>query len=304
MFVSLIRIIKFAFQNFFRNFWLSLITITILVLTLFSINILVLMNFLAATAIESVQEKIDVSVYFYPEVEEESVQNVRSYLVGLSQVKDVKYISEAEALEKFSNIHEDNESIITSLEELEENPLGATLVIKTHSPEDYPFVLETLDNPEFTSFIQDKNFDDHKEIISRIDSITDRVRNFGVILSGVFVMIAVLIVANTIRVAIYTHREEIGIMKLVGASNWFVRMPFLLEGVIYAFLATLAIVAIVYPVSLVIEPYVSGFFETESVGMIEYLNANFIWIFVSQFLALTILNIISTGFSLGRYLKV
>jgi len=304
MFVSIIRIIKFAFQNFFRNFWLSIITVTILVLTLFSINILVLMNFLATTAISSVQEKIDVSVYFYPETSEESVQNVRSYLVSLSQVKDVRYISEAEALENFRETHGENDSIITSLEELEKNPLGATLVIKTHNPEDYPFVLETLDNPEFTSFIQDKNYDDHKEIIGRIDNITDRVRNFGIILSGVFIMIAVLIVINTIRVAIYTHREEIGIMKLVGASNWFVRMPFLLEGVIYAFLATLAIVGIVYPTSVFIEPYVSGFFETESVGMIDYLNANFVWIFVSQFLALSILNIISTGFALGRYLKV
>lgn len=304
MFIPLLRIIKFAFQNFFRNFWLSIITITILVLTLFSINILVLLNFLTNTAISSVQEKIDVSVYFYPETLEESVQNVRSYLIGLSQVRDVKYISREEALEKFRENHGENESIITSLEELEENPLGATLIIKTHNPNDYPFVLETLDNPEFTPFVQDKNYDDHKEIIERIDLITDRVRNFGIILSGIFVMIAVLIVINTIRVAIYTHREEIGIMKLVGASNWFVRMPFLAEGVLYAFLATLVIVGIIYPVSFFAEPYVSGFFDTESVGMIDYLNHNFLWIFVTQFVALSVLNIISTGFALGRYLKV
>ncbi|NIP32372.1 FtsX-like permease family protein [Candidatus Saccharibacteria bacterium] len=304
MFIPLLRIIKFAFQNFFRNFWLSIITITILVLTLFSINILVLLNFLTSTAISSVQEKIDVSVYFYPEAAEESVQNVRSYLIGLSQVRDVKYISREEALEKFRENHGENESIISSLEELEENPLGATLVIKTHNPNDYPFVLETLDNPEFTQFVQDKNYDDHKEIIERIDRITDRVRNFGIILSGIFVMIAVLIVINTIRVAIYTHREEIGIMKLVGASNWFVRMPFLAEGVLYAFLATLVIIGIIYPLSFFAEPYISGFFETESVGMIDYLNHNFLWIFVTQFVAMSVLNIISTGFALGRYLKV
>ncbi|NIV71309.1 MAG: FtsX-like permease family protein [Calditrichae bacterium] len=262
------------------------------------------MNFLTSTAISSVQEKIDVSVYFYPEAAEESVQNVRSYLIGLSQVRDVKYISREEALEKFRENHGENESIISSLEELEENPLGATLVIKTHNPNDYPFVLETLDNPEFTQFVQDKNYDDHKEIIERIDRITDRVRNFGIILSGIFVMIAVLIVINTIRVAIYTHREEIGIMKLVGASNWFVRMPFLAEGVLYAFLATLVIIGIIYPLSFFAEPYISGFFETESVGMIDYLNHNFLWIFVTQFVAMSVLNIISTGFALGRYLKV
>jgi cell division protein FtsX len=80
------------------------------------------MNFLANTAIESVQEKIDVSVYFHPEVAEESVQNVRSYLVSLSQVKDVRYISQEEAIENFRENHGDNESIIISLEELEENP--------------------------------------------------------------------------------------------------------------------------------------------------------------------------------------
>lgn len=302
--VKFLRIIKFAFQNFFRNFWLSFITISILILTLVTVNILIVMNFLANTAVESVQEKIDVSVYFNPDASDEAVQNVRSYLFSLSQVKDVKYISKEEALENFRSVHDDNDSIVTTLEELEENPLGATLIIKAHNSEDYPFILETLDNPEFTSYIEDKNYDNHKEIIEKIDYLTGRVRTFGVIISAVFVMIAVLIVINTIRVAIYTHREEIGIMKLVGASNWFVRMPFLVEAVLYSLLATLLIIGLVYPLAYVLEPSLSQYFDMANIGLLDYYNNNFVWIFVGQFAAMCALTIISTGFALGKYLKV
>ncbi|MBU0648533.1 ABC transporter permease [Patescibacteria group bacterium] len=304
MIVSFLRVIKFAFQNFWRNFWLSLITITILVLTLISINILVVLSFLAQTAVDTVEQKVDVSVYFKSEVSEDAVKDVRSYLLGLSQVKDVKYVGREEALEEFESLHEDNEEIMASLGELGENPLGATLIIKAHSSADYPFILETLDNPQFTKFIEDKNYDDHEEVIGRINDISSRVQNFGIILSAVFVTIAVLIVINTIRVAIYTHREEIGIMKLVGASNWFVRAPFLVEGIFYAFLATFVLGALIYPTIILAEPYVNAFFDGQNVGLVDYFNNNLAFIFGTEFLALAFLNIVSASFALGRYLKV
>jgi len=275
-----------------------------LVLTLFSINILVVLNYLTGTAINAVQDKIDVSVYFNPETSEDAINNVRSYLISLSQVKDVKYVSREEALENFQNEHGDNEEIMASLDELGENPLGAVLVIKAHDTDSYPFILETLDNPEFTEFIQDKNFDDHEEVIERIDVITNQIRTFGIILSAIFIVIAILIVINTIRVEIYVHREEIAIMKLVGASNSFVRGPFLAGGVLYALIATLVIIAIMYPLAYFTEPYLAGFFETEAFGLVDYFNSNFLLIFGTQFLALAILNIISTSFALTRYLKV
>jgi cell division transport system permease protein len=304
MFVSLFRIIKFALQNFWRNIWLSLITISILVLTLVTVNILISLNFLGQSAVGIVQSKIDVSVYFNPDTSEETVQNVRSYLLGLSQVRDVTYVSAEEALENFKQTHADNEDIMTSLEELEENPLGAALTIKANNPSDYPFILETLENPEFTDFIQDKDYDDHEEIIQRIDNITSRLERTGIVLSLVFVIIAVLIVFNTIRVAIYTHREEVGIMKLVGASNWFVRAPFLLESILYSLLATGLAIAIIYPSIYFAEPYIAKLFDNTDISLINYFNANFVWIFVSQFVVLSVLNIVSTAMALGRYLKV
>lgn len=304
MIISILRVIKFAFQNFRRNIWLSVITITILVLALVSINILVVLNFLAQTATAQVQEKVDVSVYFKEDASEEVVKNVRTYLLGLSQVKDVKYISRDQALENFKNLHSDNESIMTSLEELEQNPLGATLVIKARQPSDYPFILETLDNPEFITYIDDKNYDDHEEVIRKIDNISSRVQRFGIVTSLIFIVIAILIVVNTIRVAIYTHREEIGIMKLVGASNWFIRSPFLAEGVIYAAISLVILVALIYPVIVFSSPYVNGFFDGNDVGMVDYFNNNFFYIFGIELAALALLNVLSAGFALGRYLKV
>jgi len=130
MFVSTYRTFKFAWQSFFRNIWLSIATVIILVLTLFSITIVAGVNVIAEKAIESVQDKIDVSVYFKSNVEEKEILNVRYRLEELSQVKLVTYVSKEEALEKFKAKHSDNPVILESLDQLEENPLSATLIVK------------------------------------------------------------------------------------------------------------------------------------------------------------------------------
>jgi cell division transport system permease protein len=304
MIITILRIFKFAFQNFWRNIWLSLVTVTILVLTLFSINILVVLNFLAQAATASVQDKVDVSVYFKSDASDDVVKNVRSYLLGLSQVKEVKYVSREEALDNFKKLHQENQAIMSSLDELDQNPLGSTLVIKAKNPGDYSFILETLDNPEFINFIEDKNYDDHAEVIQKINNISSRVDKFGLVLALIFVFIAILIVLNTVRVAIYTHREEIGIMKLVGASDWFVRTPFLVEGAIYAFIAAVILMVLIYPILILSEPYINGFFDGQTVGLVAYYNQNFIYIFGAEFLALAVLNILSASLALNRYLKV
>lgn len=303
MFTTILRVIRFAAQNFWRNVWLSVATVTMLVLTLIVVTFLISVQVIGGEAVRQVEEKIDVTVAMKLEVTEQVVSEIRTYLESLAQVQEVNIIKPEEALATFIKRHEGNPQVLRSLEEVGENPFGFTLTVRARSPRDYPFILEVLENPTYREFIEDTNFVDHERLISRLNSLVDRVRNFGVILAGFFAAIAVLIIFNTIRVAIYTYREEIGIMKLVGASNWFVRAPFLLEGVIYSILAVAILALITFPVLAIIEPALSSFFDGISLELVAFFRHNWLAIFGGELLALIILNTISSSIALGRYLK-
>lgn len=298
------RTAKFAVQNFWRNIWLSIATILVFLLTLVTINMLVTLNVLTNAAIGSVEDQIDVSVYFEAGTSEEIIFGAQEYLQGLSQVELVEYVSAEEALVRFSQKHKNDSDILGALETVETNPFGGSLIVSATDTEDFAFILEALDNPTFSESIQEKDFDDHERIIERISGFTERVRIFAFGMGAVFVFIAMLIVFNAIRVAIYTHREEIGIMKLVGASNSFIRLPFLLEGVLFSFVATILMAAISYPVINVLEPSLSLFFDGQDIGLMAYYLHNWWFVFGLQFIGLSVLSAISASWAMNRYLKV
>ncbi len=304
IFLSLFRVIKFSFQNFFRNFWLSFITMTIFVLTLFTINAVIFMNVLAEAALDSIEQKVEVSVYFEPDTSEDLVKSVQGYLIGLPQVRTVEFISEDDALESFKDRHKDNPVILSSLDEVDGNPFGHALVISAHSANDFPFILEALDTPEYSPFIKQKDYQDYETIIERINSLSFRVRVGGFILAAFFSLVAIMIIFNTIRVAIYVYRDEIGIMKLVGANDWFVRGPFLVEALMYSLFATLIVVAFALFGLGTLEPWLATYFGDTDMTVVNYFRDNAWLIFGSQFLALSILSVLTTMFAMRRYLRV
>lgn len=301
---SIYRIFIFAWQGFWRNIWLAVVTISIIILTFISINFLIVVNITTDAAIDIVKNKVDVSLYFRPDVTEQQVSEVQTYLSSLTQIKEINYVSQQVALEKFRQKHRQDLVIIESLEELENNPIGATLQIKAKNIDDYPAIIEVLDNSKYNNLILDKNFDDHKVYIAKIKDLSDNIRRIGLFASGVFILIALLIVFNTIRVAIYTHRQEIETMKLVGATNWFIRSPFIIEAVFYGIAGCLISIIIVYPLLNFIQPYLENFFLTEEFNITSYFNQNFWKIFGLELLVIIFLNIISSSIAIRRYLKV
>lgn len=302
-FASLYQLIIFSWQSFWRNIWLSIITITIIVLALVSVNFLIALNVITDTAVSQIQDKIDVSVYFKQTTTEPQVLEVKTYLSALAQVKDIKYISQQEALQNFRQRHQQNTAIIESLEALDQNPLGATLTIQAKRLEDYPEILSVLDNSKYNELITDKKFDDREAYINNLRHISETVNQVGLLTAAVFIFIAALIVFNTIRVAIYTHRQEIGIMKLVGAANWFIRGPFMIEGVWYGTIATLLTIGIMFPLINFIQPYVNAYFLTNDV-IVSYFRQHFWQIFGIEFLFIMVLNTVSSLVAIRRYLKV
>jgi len=303
-FTSTYRVFIFAWQSFWRNFWLSVVTITIVILAFISINFLIIINITTDAAIDIIKNKVDISLYFRPEATEPQVLEVETYLSSLTQVKEITYISQQDALEAFRQKHRQESIIIESLEELEDNPIGATLQIQAKNIDDYPKIIDVLDNSKYNNLISDKNFDDHQVYIAKIKNLSDSVRKIGFLISGIFIAISLMIVFNTIRVAIYTHRQEIGVMKLVGATNWFIRSPFLLEATFYGIISCVIAIAIFYPILNLIQPYINNFFLTEEFSVVNYFNQNFWYIFGLELLVVILLNIVSSSIAIRRYLKV
>jgi cell division transport system permease protein len=304
LFLSFYRVTKFALQNFWRNFWLSVITITMLVMTLLTVNVIVVLNFVTDRAIQAVENRIEISVYFHASASQTSVDNAVAYLRSLNQVRDVQTITAEEALTQFSARHQNDETIMKSLEEIGANPFGQSLIIKAHQVSDFEMILEALENPEFRDDIREKDFSNYQDIVVRIRDMTDRIRAFGLMLSAVFLFIAVLIVFNTVRISLFIHREEIGIMKLVGASNWFVCAPFLLEMILLSLIALAIVFLIVYPTLAILEPKFGFYFGGETIGLINYFEQNGWQIFGLQFVGLAVLTLFSTSLAMRKYLKV
>lgn len=298
------RIIRFAFQNFARNTWLSAATVSVLVLTLISVNLLVVLNVLGKIAVSTVASRIDVSVHFKPEVEESRVQTVKTALLSMAEVQNVTYVSPAEALTQFGQEYGQDESVVRSLGEVGDNPFGATLVIKARTLDGYPRILASLNDSSFAGLIDGKDFDDRQAIIDRVKRIGANLQYFLFGVSGVFGLITLLIVWNTIRVSIYTKREEIGIMRLVGASDGFIRGPFYIEAMLWSLLAFAIAIGAFLPALAFAQPYLAKFFGTGSVDVLGFYRANLAQITVAELAGVAAMAVVTTKMATSRYLKV
>lgn len=290
MMTFIIRTAKYALQDFWRNFWLSLITVTVILIALFSVNSLLLVKTISEYTLQTIEKKINVSVFLNPRIAESSILDLRARLLSLPEVKEALYISADEALQAMLKRHAGDASIQQSITELGENPLGAQLIVQAQSTKNYDPIVQLLSEERYKSIVADKNFDEHTYIIERVSQISERVRTFATALSIVFTAVAIIVVFNTLRIIIYTHREEIAIMRLVGATNWFIRMPYLWQSFFYTLMALGIFLLIWYPLIGLVEPYINELFaEQSSISLINYYNANFFVLFGLQLAFLLVL---------------
>ena len=303
MFTSFLRIIKFAFQNFFRNIWLSLATISVIMLTLLSVSFLGFLNVLTREAVESIKERVDVSVYFKPEVTPQEVKAVKEKLSSLDKIKNITFISREDSLKFLQEKHKNEILVQESLAELGANPLGDTLVIQAAELNYYPLILEALEQSQYKGLIEDRNYEDNQIFLKKIYAVTDKIKMIGFVISIVFAAISVLIVFNTVRIAIYSHSEEISIMKLVGADNWFIRAPFLVETLIYAVVGTITTILVLIPIIQFADPYILDFFDN-SFSLFAYYMSHIAYFSLWHFVGTLVLTVIASFIAVGRYLDV
>lgn len=297
------RVLKASFQGLFRNAWLGAATIIVLSLTLISVNVLVGVSVLLQNAATVVQNRVDVTVFFKPDAKIQLIEQAKFYIADLPQVKSATLVDPDEALKEFKERHATDPGVLDALNELDGNPLGATLRIKARNPGDYPFIMETLKNPQFSEAIESKTYDDHADSIESVKKLGEHARTIGAVLIAIFALIGVLIVTNAIRVAIYTQREEIGIMRLVGAGSWYIRAPFAIQGMILALIALAIAMGFVFMAIPWVEPGLKGLFDGGDPGIKTYFVAHWIKLTLIEGLGLAGLIGITSWFAAGKYLK-
>ncbi len=296
------RVIKAGVLSFWRNRWVSSATISVMMLALGLITSLVLASVVAGSLLKTLEEKVDISVYFKLETSENEIIKVKQELENLDDVKTVEYVSRQEALARFEAEHQNNPLIVKSLEELGENPLEASLNVKAKLIDDYSSIAAFLESPRFSSLIDTVNYRQNQKVIERLSHIINVVRRSGLAAVLVLVLVAVLVTFNTIRLTIYSMREEIGVMRLVGASSWYIRGPFIVEGVVHGLIASVLTIILFFPLVIFLSPKVQGFLT--GINIADYFKENFWQLFFLQTAVGIFLGVISSIIAMRRYLKI
>ncbi|PIT92237.1 MAG: hypothetical protein COU08_03610 [Candidatus Harrisonbacteria bacterium CG10_big_fil_rev_8_21_14_0_10_42_17] len=280
MITSFFRIVKYGIQNFWRNGWLSVATILVLVLAILVFQSLFLFGAFSNAAVASIQDKIDISVTFKTTTSEDDILSLERSLEDLTHVKAVQYISRDEAFELFKEEHKDDQVIAQALDLVDGNPLLASLNIKAERLEDYSSIASYLGTENFASLIEKVTYYQSQNAIERLDSIIGTFQRIGLGVAIFLAFAAALVTFNTIRLAIYSNRDEISIMRLVGASNLFIRGPYVIEGIIYGVVAGIVGMLISLPFIFTIAPYtdvlvpefsLQGYFSATLLPLLTYL---------------------------------
>jgi cell division transport system permease protein len=302
MFLVLGRTIKQSLVNFVRNGWLSVAAITILVLSLYVIGILFVIIVTANSVLENVEDKINISVYFKSDVSEERIFEIKNDLAGYSEIKSVNYISKDQALEDFKRSNANEPVIIKALEEIGENPLLASLVIKANNPNEYQNISDYIGSSVFSEDVSRVNYQKNKEIIGKLNNIIFHIKRIGIAWTAMFSAISILIIFNTIRIAIYSRKQEIEVMRLVGASNTFIRLPFIFEGIIYGLVATILSTGFLFLTIKFVAPYVSSVVPSQN--LINFYLDNIQLLLGIQAGVGVFLGVFSSLVAVRKYLKI
>ena len=304
------RIIRTGLLSFWRNSFVSFSSILVVTITLFVIGAVIFTSVVLNSVIAELKSKVDVNVYFTLTAPEPDVLKLKSSLEKMPEVAKVQYITANQALAEFKDKHKDDSLTLQALDELGTNPLGARLNIIAKDPSQYGGIVKNLQDESAlsagasgeTSIIDKVNYQQNKEVIDRLTEIVASAKQLGYSLALVLILISLLITFNTIRLVIYMSREEIAIMRLVGASGMYVRGPFVIGGMLYGVLSAVITILLFWPLTVWLANHTTNFFG--GVNLFDYYKANFLQIFSIMLLVGMALGAISSFLAVRKYLKV
>lgn len=307
MWTTFRRILSSGAKNFGRSGLVSFATVLIMTATLVIIGMLIFLSATLSHTLNTIQDKVDINVYFVTTASEGEIASVRSALENLPQVDSVTYTSREQALADFRERHSGDDLTIQALDQLGENPLGASLAVRAVDPAQYPTIVNFLSSDSnlpggSTSIIERINYYQNKTVIERLTSAIDATQAAGLAIVLVFAIMSVIIAFSTVRLAIYSARDEIAVMRLVGASNMFIRGPFIVAGVMGGVLAAIIALILFYPATYYagqsLAVWLGGF------NLFSYYLQNFPLIFLVIVGSGMLLGAVASFVAVRRYLSI
>lgn len=300
------RVVRTGFMYFVRNAWLAIAAMAIMVITLTIILFSVIVNATFNNTIEQITDKIDISVYLKDSTTEEQAKTFVAAIQKQPSVEGVTYLTKSEALKAFIQQNAGNEELMQAVNETD-NPLPATIKIMPVSLNDINSIRDFVTKPEWQKLQSDPISDneDRRATIDKITHATNIMRRAGVIAVAVFACISVLIIFNTIQMAIFNRRDELQIMRLLGATTWYIRGPFVVETIIYGVLS--AIISVLLINALFITA--SSSLQATSFGLLdisysqEYFQAHYWQLLLIQLTLGILIGAASSTIATRRYLK-
>ena len=264
------RVARYGLIGFIRNGFVSLAAILIMSITLFVLATLLVSGAALTSVLAQLTNNVDVTVYFTTGATTDEMTQLQKSVQALPEVASVTFESREQALAAFQARHANDQLTMQALQELGDNPLGASLEIRAKQTSQYETIAQYLDSQQASgsdvgNAIDTINFSQNKTAIDRLTGIINTSRTLGFAIAVVLGLASLLIAFNTIRLAIYTARDEIEVMNLVGASHWYVRGPFMVAGVLYGVISGLIVLVLLYPITLWLGPGSEQFLGTFNV---------------------------------------
>ena len=302
---TFLRIWRTGFRNIFRNAWLSTAATAIMVVTLLIMTFFAFSTVFVRKQVAQVRQKIDLSVFISDDATQDQITELQSKINGLSNVNSVDYVSKADALNRLASSSSEGQKLAQSAQSIG-NPLPASFEVKLTNIDGIGQTNSDIHGLEEAKIVSDTSYDNRDEnrqgVVENVIKISNAVSRIGLVLSVVFLVIALLIIFNTIRMAIFTSREEVEIMKLVGATKWFIRGPFLVEGSLYGIFGTVIALVLLVPFSRAVSSFL-----IEKLGAgptLDYFGAHFGLIALGMLVLGVFIGVISSWLALMRYLKL
>lgn len=299
------RIVKAGFLNFKRSGLVSFASVLVVTITLAVITTLILLQAILNFSLEQIKDKVDVTIYFTVGAPEEKILELKKSIEELPEVAEVAYTTDDEALALFRQRHSNDYPTIQALDEIGTNPLGGYLNVKAKEVSQYETIANFLKSDDALvigsqNIIDKVNYFQNKSVIERLNSIISGAQKLGFIITLLLIIISIIVTFNTIRLTIFISKEEIGVMRLVGASKMRVRGPFMMEGALYGLIASLLTIIIFLPATSWVGNNMTNFL---GLNVYTYYVSNLFQIFFILLLSGVLLGMISSFLAIRRYLN-
>ncbi len=300
--IKFVRVLREGWLSFYRDKWLTFATISVMTLTLFLIGATFFIWIGIQKTVDEVEKQINISVYFDFDVEEGRIRSIKSRLEekNIKEIKKIKYISKEEALKQFKEEEKDDENMKEALEIVGENPFPASLVI-TASDTSYYDKIDSFFEQEYGDIVLSSNYKKNKNVITDIKNRIAFLQKTTFFSSILFFMIAILVTFNTVSMNIYTHRREFEIMRLVGASNLYVKMPVIVEGVLYGLVSSFVAIILLVVTLYAIDPFAQR--TLENVQIFDFYKQSIFMMTMIIIITSIILGSISSYIAIRKYLE-